>query len=140
MESVVNFHNTMWMIKRANVEAFNGVESNMQSLMSQFSDGANVEKQKADFQEHMKLLMHAIIAVTLLLSALTGGVGSAMALSAATSAQLTATILLEDAAEQLIADAALIGARYQAASAAFTGLSAVEVGTVSVVTDLLAGP
>lgn len=140
MESVANFHNTMWAIKRANVEAFNGVESNMQSLMNQFSDGANVEKQRADFQEHMKLLMHAIIGITLLLSAITWGVGAALGLSAATAAQATALVTLTSAEQMAVVNAALTGARYTAASAAFNALSAVEVGTVSIVTDLISGP
>ncbi|THV83707.1 hypothetical protein D6D29_03681, partial [Aureobasidium pullulans] len=147
MESVANFHNTMWAIKRANVEAFNGVESNMQALMNQFSDGANVEKQRADFQEHMKLLMHAIIAVTLLLSAITGAASAAIGLMTATAEQATAAGVIEGVVEvadpwaKLVAkNTALAGAKWTVAGAVFNAMSGVEVGTVSVITDLISGP
>ncbi|KAG9664009.1 hypothetical protein KCU64_g957, partial [Aureobasidium melanogenum] len=83
MESVVNFHNAMWMIKEANVEAFNNVEANMQSLLSQFSDGKNVDHQKSEFKKNLQLWAHTIIAITMVATALFTGFGSVLSLGTA---------------------------------------------------------
>ncbi|KAH0349688.1 hypothetical protein KCU83_g5437, partial [Aureobasidium melanogenum] len=135
MESVVNFHNAMWMIKEANVEAFNNVEANMQSLLSQFSDGKNVDHQKSEFKKNLQLWAHTIIAITMVATALFTSVGSVLSLGTALAG--TGMLVLDGpTATSLNAIAAI--ARM---NSAITGaIGTVSSSSISLTTDMLDGP
>ncbi|KAI5265599.1 hypothetical protein E4T47_08503 [Aureobasidium subglaciale] len=143
MESVSNFHNLAWSIKNANKEAFDNVESDMSTLMLQFSDGKNVENMHAKYQQDMKLLMHGIIGITLLLSAVTGGVSGLISLSAASEA-----LKLAGEAEQALdtaqrvakASKTLLAAKWTQAGNLAGLLGSLEVSVSSAVSDFLSGP
>ncbi|KAI4741972.1 hypothetical protein E4T50_07599 [Aureobasidium sp. EXF-12298] len=138
MESVVNFHNTMWMIKEANAEAFNNVEAEMQSLLNQFSDGKNVDHQKAKHRENMNVLMHSIIAVTVLSTALFTGLGSLLSLGTAVAALAGAVgesvNSLTTATANLVAGVARIEASISGS------MSAIGSTTVQLSNDMLDAP
>ncbi|KAI4731246.1 hypothetical protein E4T49_00779 [Aureobasidium sp. EXF-10728] len=139
LESVANFHNTMWMIKEANVEAWNTVEGSMQSLISQFSDGKNVEAMKARHERHLKLLMHSIIAVTVVVTAILAVAGSVLALGTAISGAISSTgIIAED--KLVVAMTNLKGATIRTASSVGGLLGSVESGAVALHGDTLKGP
>lgn len=138
MESVVNFHNAMWMIKEANVEAFNNVDANMQSLLSQFSDGKNVDHQKAKFREHLQVVMHSIIAIAVLSTAIFTGFTSALSLGTAFAAVMkeldVATNQLNVAVGNLVASAGRLDI------AIISGIGSIGSTTGQLTTDMLDGP
>ncbi|KAG9696501.1 hypothetical protein KCU95_g3579, partial [Aureobasidium melanogenum] len=136
MESVVNFHNAMWMIKEANVEAFNNVEANMQSLLSQFSDGENVDNMKAKYKEHFQLVMHSIIAFTVLVTALFTGFGSVLSLATAMSGASLSTFFI---GETMLGNLNLLSSAARFNAAITGGMSAVGTTIVTLTTDLLDG-
>lgn len=136
MESVVNFHNAMWMIKEANVEAFNNVEANLQSLLSQFSDAKNVDNMKAQYKQHFQLVMHSIIAFTVLATALFTGFGSVLSLGTAMAASALAPLGIE---EEMVKDLNLLAAALRFNGAVTGGMGAVGSTTVQLTTDLLDG-
>ncbi|KAI4722614.1 hypothetical protein E4T48_01066 [Aureobasidium sp. EXF-10727] len=141
LESVANFHNTMWMIKEANVEAWNTVEGNMQSLISQFSDGKNVEAMKAKHERHLKLLMHSIIAVTVVFTALLALVGGGIALGIAVSGTVAAISEVAKPADKLAeAFTNLAGATIRTTGSVSGLVGAIQSGSVALLTDTLKGP
>ncbi|KAH0335552.1 hypothetical protein KCU81_g8954, partial [Aureobasidium melanogenum] len=137
MESVVNFHNAMWMIKEANVEAFNNVEANMQSLLSQFSDGKNVDHQKSEFKKNLQLWAHAIIAITMVAAALFTGFASALSLTTALAAVAPTQIVMDQAET---AGINLVAAAMRVDTAIAGAVGTVSSSAVSLTTDMLAGP
>ncbi|KAG9668588.1 hypothetical protein KCU99_g7677, partial [Aureobasidium melanogenum] len=135
MESVVNFHNAMWMIKEANVEAFNNVEANMQSLLSQFSDGKNVDHQKAKFKKNLQLWAHTIIAITMVATALFTGFASVLSVGTALAGQ--GLLALDSATVASINSIAAITRLDTAISGA---IGTVSSSSISLTTDMLDGP
>lgn len=70
LESIATFHNMAYEIRLANKDAWHNVRSDVGTLVAKFSDGSNIEAQKAQDERHWKLAGHIIFGVAALLSAI----------------------------------------------------------------------
>jgi hypothetical protein len=145
LESVVNFHNMMWQIKQANINNYNTVVGMQPAILNTFADGKGVQKHHDNYQRDFKLAMHTIIGVTLIVTAIAAVpaamVAPAVGLASGTlvtvaGSMMPATVVAAEAATWM----SLTAAEWGVVTAVSGLVGALEVGAVSVVTDLMHSP
>jgi hypothetical protein len=122
----------MWMIRRVNTEKYGSVMDDMSSLLSQFSDGSNVIKMHAKHSEHVKLWIHAIIAVTVIASSGLSLASSGLALEAAIGAKLAM-----NAGKPIAKGSGLLKESLNFPSNVLKGVNGLEAGASSYVQDIM---